>query len=206
MKIVLLALALSFPTLILAYENPVIRGMNPDPSVIRVGSDYYAVTSSMVFFPGCPIYHSRDLVNWERIGYALSRPSQYFAKANGATPDTYAATLRYHDATFYLITTEVNSKANFYVTATNPAGPWSDPIVIDHSMFDPSLMFDDDGKVYYTRRGVFADKDIVQAEIDIKTGKLLTPMRSLGKGMVSGDAEGPHLYHIKRKYTYSVIK
>jgi xylan 1,4-beta-xylosidase len=185
------------------YENPIIRGVNPDPSIIRVGEDYYLVNSSFSFYPGCPIHHSRDLVNWELIGYALTRPSQFSLDKNHGRPQLYAATLRYHDGTFYVITTDVNGGGNFYVTAKNPAGPWSDPIYIDKPQFDPSLFFDDDGTVYYTRRGPFETKDIVQATIDIKTGKLLTALRSIGVGMVSDDAEGPHLYHINGWYYLS---
>lgn len=182
------------------YENPVVRGMNSDPSIVRVGQDYYLVTSSLEFYPGCPIYHSRDLVNWQRIGYALTTPKQFSVQKNHGHPMMYAATLRYHKGTFYLITTDISGGGNFYVTATNPAGPWSDPIYVDRPQFDASLMFDDDGKIYYTRRGPFEDKDIVQAEIDIKTSKLLTPLRSISKGMVSDDAEGPHLYRIHGWY------
>lgn len=185
------------------YRNPVVRGVNPDPSIVRVGQDYYLVTSSMFFYPGCPIYHSRDLVNWRLIGHALTRPSQFRLEENRGNPMMYAATLRYHDGTFYVITTDVGGGGNFFVTAKDPAGPWSDPVFIDRPVFDPSLFFDDDGKVYYTRRGDMRDKDIVQAEIDIKTGKLLTPLRAVSKGMVSDDAEGPHLYKIHGWYYLS---
>ena len=185
------------------YENPVVRGVNPDPSIIRVGEDYYLVNSSFSFYPGCPIHHSRDLVNWELIGYALTRPSQFSLDKNHGRPQLYAATLRYHAGTFYVITNDVNGGGNFYVTAKNPAGPWSDPIYIDKPQFDPSLFFDDDGTVYYTRRGPFETKEIVQATLDIKTGKLLTPLRSIGVGMVSDDAEGPHLYKINGWYYLS---
>lgn len=176
------------------YTNPVLRGLNPDPSVYRVGNDYYLVTSSMSLYPGIPVYHSKDLIHWQRIGYCLTRPSQFLLDKNKNSPMMYAATIRYHDGRFYVITTDVGSGWNFFVTAKNPAGPWSDPILVDKGMFDPSLFFDDNGKVYFTRRGPFKDKDIVQAEIDIKTGKLLTPLRSISKGRISDDAEGPHLF------------
>jgi alpha-N-arabinofuranosidase len=182
------------------YQNPVNRGMNPDPSICRVGNDYYLVTSSMFFYPGVPIYHSIDLINWKLIGYCLTNKDHFCLDKNNGSPMMYAATLRYHDGTFYMITTEVNGGGNFYVTAKNPAGPWSSPVFIDKPMFDPSLYFDDDGKVYYTRRGSFENKDIVQAEIDINTGKLLTELRSIGKGMVSDDIEGPHLYKVNGWY------
>jgi alpha-N-arabinofuranosidase len=182
------------------YQNPVLRGMNPDPSIIRVGADYYLVTSSFEYFPGCPIYHSLDLVHWQRIGYALSRPTQYALDRDNAHPSLYAATLRYHHGTFYVITTDVRGGGNFYVTATNPAGPWSDPIFIEKGMFDPSLLFDDDGKVYYTRRGPDTAHGIIQAEIDIKTGHLLTPLKTIAAGFLTPWGEGPHLYKINGWY------
>lgn len=190
----LLALLLASPGVRGQYQNPVLRGMNPDPSILRLGHDYYLATSSFEYFPSCPIYHSLDLVHWQRIGYALSRPSQF--KQLSAHPSTYATTLRYHDGTFYLITTDVRGGGNFYVTATNPAGPWSDPVKVDQGMFDPSLFFDDDGTVYYTRRGPSASQRIVQATLDIRTGKLTSPLRTISTGMVTDDAEGPHLYKI----------
>lgn len=178
------------------YQNPVIRGMNPDPSICRSGEDYYLATSTMFLYPGVPIHHSRDLIHWRLIGHCLTRAAHFQPEAtkNGA-PMIYAPTLRCSDGVFYMITTNVHGGGNFYVTATDPAGPWSDPIVVDQDVFDPSLMFDGE-KAYYSRRGAMHDKDVLQAEIDIKTGKLLTPLRSIGVGMVSDDAEGPHLYHI----------
>lgn len=178
------------------YQNPVIRGMNPDPSICRAGEDYYLAASTMFLYPGVPIHHSRDLVHWRLIGHCLTRPAHFQPEKTQGPPMIYAPTLRYHNGIFTMITTNVHGGGNFYVTATDPAGPWSDPIVIDQDVFDPSLLFDDDGKVYYTRRGAMRDKDVVQAEIDIKTGRLLAPLRSIGYGMVSDDAEGPHLYHI----------
>lgn len=180
------------------YENPVLRGMNPDPSILRVGHDYYLATSSFEYFPSCPIYHSLDLLHWQRIGYALSRPSQ-FARLS-PHPSTYATTLRYQDGLFYLITTDVRGGGNFYLTARDPAGPWSDPVKVDQGMFDPSLFFDDDGTVYYTRRGPRSSENIVQATIDIRTGKLTSPMRTVSTGMVTDDAEGPHLYKLNGWY------
>jgi xylan 1,4-beta-xylosidase len=186
------------------YENPVIRGVNPDPSACRVGEDFYLVTSSMHFYPGVPVYHSRDLVNWRLIGHALTRRSHFCLDRNKGRPMIFAATLRHHEGIFYVITTDVNGGGNFYVTASDPAGPWSDPVFVDRPMFDPSFLFDDDGKVYYTRRGDFKDKDIVQAEIDIRTGRLLTSLRSISKGLVSDDTEGPHLYKVDGWYYLSM--
>lgn len=176
------------------YTNPILRGVNPDPSICRVADDYYLVTSSMYLYPGVPVYHSRDLVHWRCIGHCLTRPAHFFPDKNKNSPMMYAATLRYNRGTFYLITTDVHGGGNFFVTAQNPAGPWSDPVQIDRPVFDPSLFFDDDGKVYYTRRGEFKDKDIVQAEIDVRSGRLLTPLRSISRGLISDDTEGPHLF------------
>jgi len=176
------------------YTNPVLRGFNPDPSICKVDSDYYMISSSSYMYPGIPVYHSRDLIHWKLISYCLTRPSQYFLDKNNNHPEIYAGTLRSHNGIFYMVTTDVGGGGNFFVTATNPAGPWSDPICIDKPVFDPSLFFDEDGKVYYTRRGEFKNKDIVQAEIDIKTGHLLTPLKSISKGLVGDDTEGPHLF------------
>ncbi len=139
------------------YKNPIIPGVNPDPSICRVdtgsSSDYYLATSTFSFIPGVPIYHSRDLVNWRLIGHALTRKAQFRLDESSAHPEIYAPTLRYHNGTFYMVTTNVHAGGNFFVTASDPAGEWSDPIFIDDGAFDPSLFFDDDGKVYYTRRG-----------------------------------------------------
>jgi alpha-N-arabinofuranosidase len=181
------------------YRNPVLRGMNPDPSVVRVGSDFFLTTSTFEYFPGCAIYHSLDLLHWRQIGYALDRPEQ-FAALHSEHPSLYACTLRHHDGTFYLVATDVRGGGNFLVTAKHAAGPWSQPLPIDQGKFDPSLLFDDDGKVYYTRRGPSGDQGIVQAEIDVATGRLLTPLRTVSSGFVTPDAEGPHLYKIKGWY------
>jgi xylan 1,4-beta-xylosidase len=184
----------------LPYSNPILRGMNPDPSICRAGEDYYLATSTMGYYPGVPIYHSKDLVHWRLIGHCLTRPEHFQPEKTNGVSMIFAPTLRFHDGTFYMITTNVHGGGNYYVTAADPAGPWSDPIFVDQDVFDPSLLFDDDGKVYYCRRGSFKNRDIVQAEIDIKTGKLLSEYRSLGVGMVSDDAEAPHVYRIGEWY------
>jgi xylan 1,4-beta-xylosidase len=184
----------------LPYKNPILRGMNPDPSICRAGEDYYLATSTMGYYPGIPIYHSKDLVNWRLIGHCLTRPAHFQPEKTTGAPMIFAPTLRCHSGKFYMVTTNVHGGGNFYVTATDPAGPWSDPICVDQDVFDPSLLFDSDGKVYYTRRGSFRNKDIVQAEIDIASGTLLSELRSIGVGMVSDDAEAPHLYHIGEWY------
>lgn len=192
--------------------NPVIRGFHPDPSVIRVGQDYYLVTSTFEYHPGLPVYHSRDLVNWRLLAHAATRRGQLVRP--GATYDgfsLYAPTIRHHADIFYIACTNVwPGNGNFIITARDPAGPWSDAVWIEeeHPCFDPSLHFDDDGTVYYARRTLVQDfwkkeggdiGGIVQAEIDVATGRLLTPLRHISpgdRGFVSNDIEGPHLYHI----------
>ena len=182
------------------FQNPILPGFYPDPSICRVGDDYYTVHSSFEYFPGVPIFHSKDLVHWEQIGYCLTRKSQLNLNHARASGGIYAPTLRYHNGTFYMITTLVDTGGNFFVTATNPAGPWSEPILVDRSGMDPSLLFDDDGKVYYTRHEGQSDGYIAQAEIDIKTGKLAGPPEKIWGGTGGVWVEGPHLYKINGKY------
>ncbi|MCX6136413.1 MAG: glycoside hydrolase family 43 protein [Ignavibacteriales bacterium] len=141
------------------YHNPIISGFNPDPSICRVGEDYYLATSSFEYFPGVPVYHSRDLIHWTMIGHALDRASQLDLDSIACSGGIYAPTIRYHKGTFYMITTLVGQTKmpqhrNFIVTAKNPAGPWSEPHwIADAPGIDPSLFFDDDGKVYYSGNG-----------------------------------------------------
>ena len=182
------------------YANPVIPGFYPDPSVCRVGDDYYLVNSSFEYFPGVPIFHSKDLINWKQIGHCLTRESQL--PLNEVTPSNgiYAPTLRYHNGIFYMVTTLMISRdknVNFYVTATDPAGPWSDPIHVDQSGIDPSLFWDEDGKVYFqsNRSNSFADpRAIYQSEIDIKTGERLSDIKMLWEGSGGKYVEAPHVY------------
>jgi xylan 1,4-beta-xylosidase len=182
------------------FTNPIIPGFHPDPSICRVGDDYYLVNSSFEFFPGVPIFHSRDLVHWKQIGHCLSRKSQLNLDKTPASAGIFAPTLRYHDGTFYMVTTHVNGGGNFFVTAQNPAGPWSDPVWLKDGDIDPSLFFDDDGTVYYTRHQGMTDWSIVQSTLDLKTGKLQAPPKEIWKGTGDIWPEGPHLYKINGIY------
>ena len=152
------------------FKNPIIPGFYPDPSVCRVGEDYYLVTSTFEFFPGVPVFHSKDLVHWEQIGHCLTRASQLPLKEAKPSGGIFAPTIRWHDGVFYMVTTNVSCGGNFYVSATDPAGEWSDPIYVDQAGIDPSLLFDDDGKVYFLSNG---NGDMSICEIDIRTGKKL---------------------------------
>ena len=183
-----------------AFQNPIIPGFHPDPSICRVGDDYYLVNSSFEFFPGVPIFHSRDLVHWRQIGYCLTRKSQLNLDHARASGGIYAPTLRYHNGTFYMITTLVDTGGNFFVTATNPAGPWSEPVWVDHAGIDPSLLFDEDGTVYYDRHEGMADGFIGQAKINLQTGKLDGDFKEVWRGTGGVWPEGPHLYKINGKY------
>ncbi|MBQ4900467.1 glycoside hydrolase family 43 protein [Paenibacillus sp. Marseille-P2973] len=185
----------------ITYSNPVLPGFYPDPSIARAGDDYYLICSSFEYFPGVPIFHSRDLIHWEQIGHVLDRPSQLNVADRKSSDGIYAPTLRYHDGTFYMITTDVRGIGNFYVTATNPAGPWSDPILVPYGGIDPSLFFDDDGKVYVTaQQGADYDSHAIQYEIDIATGKALSEPVVIWRGDGGPWTEGPHLYKIGGKY------
>ncbi|MGZ7440381.1 glycoside hydrolase family 43 protein [Paenibacillus sp. TH7-28] len=191
------------------FSNPILPGFYPDPSAIRVGKDYYLVTSSFEFFPGVPIFHSKDLVNWRQLGHVLDRPSQLNLDQIRPSMGIWAPTLRYHQGVFYMITTYVDTdkkQHNFYVTATDPAGDWSDPVWLEDAPgIDPSLFFDDDGKVYYTGNRVPPEgqdypkhMDIWLQEIDLQAGKLVGPKHSIWQGALKvGHAqEGPHVYKI----------
>ncbi|MHA4866490.1 glycoside hydrolase family 43 protein [Duganella sp. PWIR1] len=186
----------SKPTAAATYTNPVLSGFHADPSVCRVGGDYYLATSSFEYFPGVPIYHSKDLVHWRQIGHALTRASQLKLTNTRSSQGIYAPTLRCHDGVFYMVTTNMEGGGAFYVHTKDPAGEWSEPVWLNDKTWgmDPSLFFDDDGKVYYTRHGGGERGGVYQAEIDIKAGKLLEQPRLIWSGTGGVWPEGPHLY------------
>lgn len=172
------------------YQNPVLPGFYPDPSVCRVGDDYYLVNSSFQFFPAIPIHHSKDLIHWEPIGHCLTRTSQVKLEKIGFWHGIYAPTICYHNGVFYVVVTNTSDKGNFYVYTDNPAGEWSDPVWVNQGGIDPDLFFDDDGKVYF----LSANVNIQIAEIDLMTGKLLTESRTIYRGTGARYVEGPHMY------------
>lgn len=178
-------------------NNPILPGFHPDPSICRVGDDYYLVNSSFEYFPGVPIFHSRDLAHWRPIGYCLTRPSQLPLENCPSSQGIYAPTLRHHNELFYMVTTNVSGGGNFYVTASDPAGPWSEPVWLQAGGIDPSLLFDDDGQVYFTCQG---NEGILQGRLDLGNGRLLEPLRPIWQGTGGAYPEGPHLYHIRGWY------
>jgi len=182
------------------FRNPIIPGFYPDPSICRVGDDYYMVHSSFEYFPGVPVFHSKDLVHWRLIGHCLTRKSQLNLEKRQSSQGIFAPTIRYHNGIFYMITTHVWGGGNFYVTAANPAGPWSDPVWVERDGIDPSLFFDDDGKVYYTRQ-VGGEKGYAgQRLLNLQTGKLEGELKELWRGTGGVWPEGPHLYKVRGKY------
>ena len=198
------------------YRNPVLRGFHPDPSVVRVGSDFYLVTSTFEYWPGVPVFHSTDLVDWRRIGHCLHRPAQVDLRDVEDSAGIWAATIRHCDGVFYVITTLMDegnftndlgadgqfaprslSGRHFLVTATDPAGPWSDPVWITGGGLDPSLLFDDDGRVLMTHAegGV-----LLQSHLDVRTGQRAEDERAVWTGTAEMTSEGPHLYRIGDLY------
>lgn len=133
----------------LVYNNPILSGFYPDPSICRVDDNYYIVNSSFAYFPGLPIFHSRDLVNWKQIGHAMNRPEQLGLKGAGVSRGLFAPTIRYHKGVYYIICTLIDKGGNFVITANDPRGPWSNPTWLKEvNGIDPSLYFDDNGKAY----------------------------------------------------------
>jgi xylan 1,4-beta-xylosidase len=178
------------------FFNPVIiPGFFPDPSICRVGGDYYVATSSFTYFPGVPILHSRDLVQWEQIGSALRRVSQLDLSmtTQWVSAGIYAPTLRFHNDRFWLITTHSTTQglSNFYVTAEDPGGPWSEPTHIDIFGIDPDLCWDDDGGcwVFYSAIG-----SIARVRIDEVSGDVLQGPEPTWSGTGLKFPEAPHVY------------
>lgn len=196
------------------FNNPILPGFHPDPSICRVGEDYYLVTSSFEWFPGLPVYHSKDLVHWEQIGHVLNRPSQL--QLRDGLPHSsglWAPTIRYHDGVYYVICTATGAGGNFFVRSDNPGGPYTDPVFIaDAPGIDPSLFFDDNGKVYYCGsingskkippQKYFAEDRIYVQEIDLITGKFIRERHIVTSGYAinSPYAEAPHIYKINSRY------
>lgn len=172
------------------YTNPIIPGFHPDPSICKAGDDYYLVNSSFQFFPGVPLFHSKDLVHWEQIGNCLTRPSQVSLTNANAGGGIFAPTIRYQDGVFYMITTNVSGKGNFVVHTTDPRGEWSEPVWLEQGGIDPSLYFED-GKCFMVSN---PDGYINLCEIDPMTGKQLTPSKRIWDGTGGRYPEGPHLY------------
>lgn len=199
------------------FLNPILPGMYPDPSIIRVASEYYLVNSTFNWYPGLPIFKSEDLIHWRQIGHVLDRPDQLQLAALNVSRGLFAPTIRYHNGLFYVINTNVGGIGNFYVTAHNPAGPWSSPILLPQVKgIDPSFFFDDDGSANIVYCGDPPEgkelypghRAIWMLPFDPLTGKV----SGAGKVLINGGTdlatkpyyvEGPHLF--KRNGFYYLI-
>ena len=189
-------------------QNPVLSGFHPDPSILRVKDDYYIATSTFEWFPGVQINHSKDLVHWDLLGYPLTRVSQLNMIGEEDSCGVWAPCLSYDKGRFYLIYTDVKSfigsfkdTHNYLVTAEDIHGPWSEPIYLNSSGFDPSLFHDRDGRKYLVNmvmdhRSYSASKfaGIVLQEYSEAERKLVGPKKVIFKGSHLGVTEGPHLY------------
>lgn len=199
-------------------KNPVLPGFHPDPSILRVGTDYYLATSTFQWWPGVAIYHSRDLVNWRLAARPLSRLSQLDMRGNTDSGGIWAPCLSHDGEQFHLIYTDVKSwgiremfkdSHNYLVTAPSIEGPWSDPVYLNSSGFDPSLFHDEDGRKWLlnmvwdhrTGRNPFAG--IVLQEYDPAEQHLVGPREIIFTGSELKVTEGPHIY--KREGWYYLV-
>lgn len=190
------------------FNNPILSGFYPDPSICRVGEDYYLVTSSFVYYPGLPIFHSKDLIHWEQIGHGIHRPAQLDYKNCETSLGLWAPSIRYHNGTFYIINTFVSEgrearRDNYILTAENPAGPWSDPIFVEGADgIDSSLFFDDDGSVWYAGNFIVEKPQyeghhgIYLCELDAKTFQFKGERVVIWDGALTRSKwiEAPHIY------------
>ncbi len=206
-------------------RNPILRGFNPDPSIVRVGDDYYIATSTFEWFPGVQIHHSRDLVHWRLLTRPLARASQLNMLGDPDSCGVWAPCLTHADGKFWLIYTDVKRYGrttvggasgaslrdfhNYLVTADRIDGEWSDPVYLNSSGFDPSLFHDDDGKKYLVnqlwdhRPGQNRFAGIVLQEYSVPERKLIGRRENIFAGTPIGFTEAPHLY--KRGGYYYLI-
>lgn len=194
------------------FRNPILPGYSPDPSIERVGDAYYMVNSTFAHFPGIPVWKSTDLVNWTQIGNAIDRPGQLDFSGLGTSRAVFAPAIAHHKGTFYIVNTCVDCKGQFVITATDPAGPWSDPVWFPFGGIDPSIFFDDDGKAYITWNdgpigGSTYDghRAIWMQEFDPKTLKVVGEPKQIVNGGADFSQkpiwiEGPHIYKINGWY------
>jgi len=188
-------------------NNPILKGFNPDPSIVRVGDDYYIATSTFEWYPGVQIHHSRDLVNWRLVSRPLNRKALLDMRGNPDSCGIWAPCLSYSDGLFYLVYTDVKrfngsfkDAHNYITTCSTIDGEWSDPLYMNSSGFDPSLFHDDDGRKWFInmvwdhRTGKHPFGGILLQEFDPAAGKLVGPITNIFPGTEAGLTEAPHLY------------
>ena len=196
------------------YRNPILQGFYPDPSITRAGEDYYLVTSTFAWFPGLPVFHSRDLVNWTQIGNAIDRSAQVDFGKLGLSRGLFAPTIEHRDGTFYILNTCVDCGGNFLITAKDPRGPWSDPVWLEDLKWgiDPALFFDADGRAWILNNDAPQGEPLYEGhraiwiqEFDPKTLKTFGPRTVLVNGGVDISTkpiwiEGPHIQRVNGWY------
>ncbi len=207
-------------------RNPILPGFNPDPSICRVGADCYIATSTFEWYPGVQIHHSRDLVNWSLVARPLNRASQLDMRGNPDSCGIWAPCLSYADGLFWLVYTDVKryegnfkDTHNFVVTAPTITGPWSDPVYVNSSGFDPSLFHDDDGRKWFMnmrwnhrtesvggKPRASAFDGILLQQWDAASRSLVGPVRNIYPGTALGLMEGPHLYQRQGWYYLTVAE
>jgi len=187
--------------------NPVIAGFHPDPSLCRVGEDFYLVCSSFEYWPALPVFRSRDLVHWSQVGNAIDRPGQLDLTPVPSSLGITAPTIRHHDGRFWLACSVLGlgpgagglGSFQFVITADDPAGPWSDPVPVRLPGIDPDLTWDDEGNCWFTYYG------IRQARIDAVSGAVLSePVRQWSGSPGAQAPEAPHLFR-RGRYWYLMI-
>lgn len=183
--------------------NPIVRGYAPDPSICRVGNDFYLVNSSCEYFPGVPIRHSRDLVNWSLIGHCLTTATQVPLASARSSQGIYAPTLRYHEGRFFMVTTNVGGGGNFIVHTNEIEGPWSEPIYLPIEGIDPSLFWDEDGTCYLTSQ---SSSGVQQVVIDPLTGEFSGEPKVIWGGTGGQWPEGPHLFRREGMYYLTIAE
>lgn len=196
-----------------SFTNPILAGFYPDPSICKAGNDYYIVNSSFAYFPGLPIFHSTDLLHWEQIGSALNRPEQLPLEGAGVSRGLFAPTIRFHDGLFYILCTLIDKGGNFIITATDPKGPWSNPVFLPEIRgIDPSIDFiGDKAYVVYNsdppeNKSLYnGHRTIRMYEFDYKKLKVIGEEKLLINGGTDISKkpiwiEGPHLYKIGDYY------
>lgn len=191
----------------MTYNNPVRRGFYPDPSVIRVGEDFYMVNSSFQYFPCIPISHSKDMVHWETVGHAITNPdyldlSEIYDSRGIWAPDIFhdekngvfyiAATIRLNDW-------ESPARKQILMKSERPEGPYSEPVWLDINNIDPSLFFDDDGRKY-----MITAKAATAYELDEKCTKIISGPKVVWGGTGERCAEGPHIMK-HGGYYYAIV-
>jgi alpha-N-arabinofuranosidase len=192
----------------LQYTNPILAGFYPDPSICKVGNDYYLTTSTFSYYPGLPIFHSKDLVNWKQIGNAMNRPEQLNLDGAGVSRGLFAPTIRYRNGLFYIVCTLIDKGGNFIITAKNPAGPWSNPVWLKEvNGIDPSIFFDeDDNRTYIVYNSIPpANKSLYDGHRTIRLREIDKDYKPIGeeKILINGGTditkhpvwiEAPHIF------------